>query len=308
MPSQGDSRQPIPKQPLAASGPTKYYFAYGSNLHLKQMKRRCPNSKYIGRGRLVNYRWQINERGYANIIKDEGYWVDGLVYEINSRDEAQLDINEGVSKNAYAKRHMRVYLYRAPGVLYRRPVSWIVDKGGPEKIMQQAGRTNRKQAEASQPWCPEVLVYISLNYLVDSEPKDEYVTRINLGIRDARALGIDQDYISTCIRPFIPIPSGAIDDTSLRASKPKPMAARRSNRDISAGEDGAPPRKDGQATNGFDGHKPQQPSTRRDLVAGDLVPASLPPPLPPRPAARYEVAPFIIVEEFRNCRTSARWG
>ena len=32
------------------------YFAYGSNLHQKQMKRRCKNSKYIGCYTLKNFK------------------------------------------------------------------------------------------------------------------------------------------------------------------------------------------------------------------------------------------------------------
>ncbi|CAM1502085.1 Fc.00g040690.m01.CDS01 [Cosmosporella sp. VM-42] len=183
---------------------TKYYFAYGSNLHLKQMKKRCPNSKFIGCARLSNYRWQINERGYANVVEAEGRWVDGLVYEIDQKDEARLDINEGVSKNAYTKRHMPVLLRRAQRALYRRPTSWIVDKGGPAKVSRLAKQGGQKADDLAQHWEQNVLVYISLNYIQDSKPKDEYVNRINLGLADARVLGLENDYISNCIRPFIP--------------------------------------------------------------------------------------------------------
>ncbi|KAH7316592.1 Butirosin biosynthesis, BtrG-like protein [Stachybotrys elegans] len=190
--------------------PTTYYFAYGSNLHLKQMKRRCPNSKYIGRARLSNYRWQINERGYANVVDAEGHWVDGLVFEIDDNDETRLDINEGVSKNAYAKRYMSVLLFRAHGVLYRRPTSWIVNKGGPAKVCREAKLALNKPSE--QRWIQDVLVYISLDYVRDSSPKEEYVNRINLGLIDAAALGMDDDYIVNCIRPFIPDRPAAADN------------------------------------------------------------------------------------------------
>ncbi|KAH7176536.1 hypothetical protein EDB81DRAFT_751876 [Dactylonectria macrodidyma] len=190
--------------PAGDTRPTKYYFAYGSNLHLRQMKRRCPGSKFIGCARLSHYRWQINERGYANVVEAEGHWVDGLVYEIDEADESRLDINEGVSKNAYAKRYMTVLLNRAQSPLYRRPTAWIVDKGGPAKVRLLAQAEGQKESEHPQHWEQNVLVYISLNYIVDSKPKEEYIKRINFGVNDAKALGVGDDYVTNCIRPFIP--------------------------------------------------------------------------------------------------------
>lgn len=188
----------------SSASKAKYYFAYGSNLHLKQMKRRCPNSKFIGCARLANYRWQINERGYANIIEAEGHWVDGLVYEIDEKDEVRLDINEGVSKNAYAKRHLPVQLRCVKGPLYRRPVSWIVEKGGPAEVILSTKQEKRTISHGVESLKHNALVYISMNYILDSKPKDEYVNRINLGLADARTLGMEDDYINNCIRPFIP--------------------------------------------------------------------------------------------------------
>ncbi|PHH78597.1 hypothetical protein CDD82_2956 [Ophiocordyceps australis] len=210
--------------------PTKLYFAYGSNLHIKQMKRRCPNSRYIGRARLCNYRWQINERGFANIVETPGRCVDGLVYEIDQKDEAKLDINEGVAKKAYEKRHLAVMLHRAHAALYRRPVSWIVAKGGPGAVNGQ-GKTQarlshksaQRQQQQYQHWLPDVLVYISPNHTQDSTPRDEYVKRLNLGIADARALGLDDNYIRTCICPFLPETSAGF--ASSRSSLAAPSSS-----------------------------------------------------------------------------------
>ncbi|KAJ4018238.1 hypothetical protein NW752_002143 [Fusarium irregulare] len=208
---------------------TKYYFAYGSNLHLQQMKKRCPGSKFIGSAKLVDYRWQINERGYANVIEAQGHWVEGLVYEINARDEARLDINEGVSKDAYRKKYMTVMLRRADAALYRRPVPWIVNNGGPDQARHLVQQSNGQSRIASyKPHLEHnILVYISPRYIVDSEPKEEYINRINLGVADARALGVTNDYISNWIRPFVPSssnhnsgPSGAGANTTA-VNKPK---------------------------------------------------------------------------------------
>ncbi|KAG6007351.1 hypothetical protein E4U21_006055 [Claviceps maximensis] len=201
----------------------KYYFAYGSNLHMKQMQRRCPNSKYVGFGRLADFRWQINERGFANVVAAKGHWVDGLVYEIDDTDEHKLDISEGVSKGAYEKKHMPVLVRLACCSLYRRPVSWLVARGGPSEVRTKARHAHRRSRGgagacagagatfASIEWrtC-NVLVYISLVHVKDSGPRDEYVGRINRGLRDAVSVGMDEDYIRKCIRPFVPeLGSGA---------------------------------------------------------------------------------------------------
>ncbi|KAF3240458.1 hypothetical protein TWF128_011290 [Orbilia oligospora] len=72
------------------------YFAYGSNLSFEQMARRCPQSRYVGRARLHGYQFQINERGYANVVERPGLFVEGLCYRLHPEDEARLDRAEGV--------------------------------------------------------------------------------------------------------------------------------------------------------------------------------------------------------------------
>ncbi|RCI08731.1 hypothetical protein L249_4682 [Ophiocordyceps polyrhachis-furcata BCC 54312] len=189
----------------SSSSSSRYYFAYGSNLHMEQMKRRCPNSRYVGRAELPDHRWQINDRGYANIVAAQGHHVQGLVYEIDAADEARLDLCEGVATSAYQKRHLPVLLHRALGPLYRRPVSWIVAKGGPDAVCRAAASVAASPPPRQLP-VPDVLVYVSFHHVQDSAPRHEYVRRINLGIADARILGIDDDYIQKSIRPFIPEP------------------------------------------------------------------------------------------------------
>lgn len=302
--------QAVGSQPLSPSvpqlQPTKYYFAYGSNLHLRQMKRRCPNSKFIGCARLSNYRWQINERGYANVLEAEGHWVDGLVYEIDQRDEAKLDINEGVSKNAYAKRYMPVFLRRAHSALYRRPTSWIVDKGGPTRAMRQMKQEGIKLSEYPQHWQQDVLVYISLNFIQDSDPKDEYVNRINLGLNDARALGIEDDYIKNCIRPYIPEPEKASGVASgnekgkrpargVKRSAPQRVAERSpARKQVPTQPEEQTPQETHQPVLGNMLLKPYFEERRAVSDVG------APPPLPPRTAYRARSIPAFLVEELRT--------
>ena len=50
-----------------------YYFAYGSNLHHFQMKRRCPNCRYIKKITLNNYSLTFRSKyGAADIEKKIG--------------------------------------------------------------------------------------------------------------------------------------------------------------------------------------------------------------------------------------------
>lgn len=87
----------------------RYYFAYGSNLSQVQMQNRCPDSQYIGFGRLPGYQWFIYDRGYANIKPSQDDYVLGVIYHLSPEDEAKLDVYENVHKNAYAKHNLGVH-------------------------------------------------------------------------------------------------------------------------------------------------------------------------------------------------------
>jgi len=73
----------------------KYYFAYGSNLHHLQMKRRCQNCKYIKKMILKNYRLAFRSKyGVADIEKKRGHKVYGALYTISELAEKRLDVYE----------------------------------------------------------------------------------------------------------------------------------------------------------------------------------------------------------------------
>ncbi len=69
-----------------------YYFAYGSNMNHKQMKKRYPNSKFIKRAFLEGYEFvydgysAILKGAVANIIKSPSDKVWGGLFEINEDD------------------------------------------------------------------------------------------------------------------------------------------------------------------------------------------------------------------------------
>jgi len=71
------------------------YFAYGSNLHLEQMMRRCPDAEPLTQAILYGYRLTYR-RGVATIEKARKKdQVHGALYRISKRDLKALDIYEG---------------------------------------------------------------------------------------------------------------------------------------------------------------------------------------------------------------------
>lgn len=67
------------------------YFAYGSNLNLDQMARRCPDAEPVGRVRLDGYRLAFRRTGggYLTILPDKGNHVDGLLWKVSAQDEPE---------------------------------------------------------------------------------------------------------------------------------------------------------------------------------------------------------------------------
>jgi len=72
-----------------------YYFAYGSNLHHLQMKRRCPKCKFVKKMILHNYNLTFRSKyGAADIEKKYGKKVYGALYIISKTAEKRLDVYE----------------------------------------------------------------------------------------------------------------------------------------------------------------------------------------------------------------------
>ncbi|MBI2979888.1 MAG: gamma-glutamylcyclotransferase [Chloroflexi bacterium] len=78
-----------------------YYFAYASNLNLKQMRERCPDSKPVFKATLPNYKlaflgWSRQWRGgMASIRHFRGEKVLGAIYDISEQCLRRLDKYEG---------------------------------------------------------------------------------------------------------------------------------------------------------------------------------------------------------------------
>ena len=87
------------------------YFAFGSNLNQKQMKRRCKDSKYLGCYSLKNYKLVFRNYflggGVADIQKDKNSTVLGAIYKISKKDEKELDVYEDYPKT-YIKKYFKI--------------------------------------------------------------------------------------------------------------------------------------------------------------------------------------------------------
>ena len=87
----------------------KIYGAFGSNINVPQMEKRCPSSNIIGKGKLKDYKLTFRgiNNGVANVEKKKGRSVPILLWQITQECERALDIYEGYPK-LYVKREVDV--------------------------------------------------------------------------------------------------------------------------------------------------------------------------------------------------------
>lgn len=86
------------------------YFAYGSNMSFKQMKQRCPSSRFIKKVYKKGYKFVYD--GYsttwkgavANIVKLKGSVVRGGLFKINKDNLRALDCCEGYFSKIYKRK------------------------------------------------------------------------------------------------------------------------------------------------------------------------------------------------------------
>ncbi len=86
------------------------YFAFGSNLYKKQMKKRCKDSKYIKCHKLKGYKLAFRHfyfgGGVADVEKKKNSTVLGALYEISKEDEKKLDVYGDFPK-VYIKKYFK---------------------------------------------------------------------------------------------------------------------------------------------------------------------------------------------------------
>ncbi|MET0744141.1 MAG: gamma-glutamylcyclotransferase family protein [Microvirga sp.] len=79
------------------------FFAYGSNMDIGAMARRCPASRAIGRAKLMGFRFIISTDGYATVIRERGAAVWGIGWDLALADVPPLDRYESLSTGLYSK-------------------------------------------------------------------------------------------------------------------------------------------------------------------------------------------------------------
>ena len=78
---------------------TQKYFAYGSNMDIDQMARRCPGAETAGTAVLQGWRYAYCN-GVATIVPDGGQ-THGLLWDLEPAHIDSLDIYEGVVEGRY---------------------------------------------------------------------------------------------------------------------------------------------------------------------------------------------------------------
>jgi hypothetical protein len=110
--------QPLARPPevLGEHETSELYFAYGSNMHFKQMASRCGDSTLFGIGVLRGYKWQVNTRGGGNVVVGgPGDSVEGVVFAVSPSDVETLRRYEGVEQGVFEERRLEIQVERIRG-------------------------------------------------------------------------------------------------------------------------------------------------------------------------------------------------
>lgn len=105
----------------------KYYLAYGSNLNLTQMSKRCPSAVPVGRLILKDYRLaykgEADDYAYLTIEKCEGAFVPLGIFELSFFDILSLDAYEG-----YPMFYSKHYLPIKIGDKIKKALIYVMNK------------------------------------------------------------------------------------------------------------------------------------------------------------------------------------
>ena len=92
---------------------TFIYFAYGSNMSERRLRKRVPSAKVIGTGILNNHcltfhKGSTGESGKCTIEWSESDKVYGVLFKINKDEECKLDKAEGKVKDDCKKGYKKI--------------------------------------------------------------------------------------------------------------------------------------------------------------------------------------------------------
>ncbi|SEC48769.1 Gamma-glutamyl cyclotransferase, AIG2-like [Rhizobiales bacterium GAS191] len=81
----------------------RLYFAFGANMDVAGMSKRCPGAEALGAARLDHHRFAIVHPGFATVIAARGSAVHGVLWRLASRDLAVLDAYENIASGLYGR-------------------------------------------------------------------------------------------------------------------------------------------------------------------------------------------------------------
>jgi hypothetical protein len=103
------------------------YFAYGSNMDVNAMARRCPRSKALGLARLERHRLAVMREGWLTAVRNSSSAVHGVLWDLALSDIAALDRHESLSQGLYVKLTQAVIADRGP----KRAIVYFGANAGP---------------------------------------------------------------------------------------------------------------------------------------------------------------------------------
>jgi hypothetical protein len=103
------------------------YFAYGSNMDVNAMGRRCPRSKALGLARLERHRLAVMREGWLTALRNPSSAVHGVLWDLALSDIPALDRHESLSQGLYVKLTQAVIAGRGP----KRAIVYIGANSGP---------------------------------------------------------------------------------------------------------------------------------------------------------------------------------
>src|ERR1700722_2227206 len=103
------------------------YFAYGSNMDVNAMARRCPRSKALGRARLERHRLAVMREGWLTAARNPSSAVHGVLWDLAFSDIPALDRHESLSQGVYVKLTQAIVAERGP----KQAIVYLGTNSGP---------------------------------------------------------------------------------------------------------------------------------------------------------------------------------
>lgn len=96
------------------------YFAYGANMSVAAMRRRCPGAHAVGPAVLEGFRFFVGREGWGSVRPSRGDNVHGILWRVSVRDLAALHAYELLHKGLYDLRRLPVLHdgRRVPALIY----------------------------------------------------------------------------------------------------------------------------------------------------------------------------------------------